>query len=109
MIQLRLMDADKSGAGLDVPVLLAFVGALLERNTRGGTMVVGPLDLGCSIEKLPDPVVIAEGVVENRAATQLMLVSARRALNELPDELWTRVSIESYKDLADAVFKGLTE
>ena len=108
-IQLRSMDADKSGAGLGLPVLLAFVGALLERNTRGGTIVVGPLNLGGSIEMLANPVAIAELAVDKQAATLLMPVSARRALNELPDELWTRVSIEFYKDLTDAVFKGLTE
>ena len=108
-IQLRSMDADKSGAGLGLPVLLAFVGALLERNTRGGTIVVGPLNLGGSIEMLANPVAIAELAVDKQAATLLMPVSARRALNELPDELWTRVSIEFYKDLTDAVFKGLME
>jgi len=108
-IQLRSMDADKTGGGLGLPVLLAFVGALLERNTRGGTIVVGPLNLGGSIEMLANPVAIAELAVDKQAATLLMPVSARRALNELPDELWTRVSIEFYKDLTDAVFKGLTE
>jgi ATP-dependent Lon protease len=38
-----------------------------------------------------------------------MPVSSRRQLNELPDELWTRISIEFYKDTADAVFKALVE
>lgn len=108
-IQLRSMDADKSGVGLGLPVLLAFVGSLLERNTRGGTIVVGPLNLGGSIEMLSNPVAIAELAVDKQASTLLMPVSARRALSELPDDMWTRVSIEFYKDLTDAVFKGLTE
>jgi len=108
-IQLRAMDADKGGAGLGLPVLLAFVGALLERNTRGGTIMVGPLNLGGSIEMLPNPVAIAELAVDKQATTLLMPVSARRALNELPDDLWTKISIEFYSDLTDAVFKGLTE
>jgi hypothetical protein len=34
-------------------------------------------------------------------------VSARRQLNDLPDELWTKINIEFYKDGADAVFKAL--
>ena len=38
-----------------------------------------------------------------------MPVSARRALNDLPDELWTKVNIEFYLDPADAVFKSLVE
>jgi predicted ATP-dependent Lon-type protease len=32
-----------------------------------------------------------------------------RQLNDLPDELWTKISIEFYKDPADAVFKALME
>ena len=39
----------------------------------------------------------------------LMPVAARRALNELPDDLWTRIKIEFYSDAADAVFKALAE
>ena len=34
--------------------------------------------------------------------------SARRQLNDLPDDLWTKINIE-YKDGADAVFKALVE
>ncbi len=108
-IQLRAMDADKSGAGLGLPVLVAMVGALLERNTRGGTIIVGPLNLGGSIEMLPNPVSIAELAVDKKATTLLMPISARRALNDLPDELWTKISIEFYSDPTDAVFKGLIE
>jgi predicted ATP-dependent Lon-type protease len=36
-------------------------------------------------------------------------LSTRRQLNDLPDDLWTRISIEFYKDAADAVFKALVE
>jgi ATP-dependent Lon protease len=32
-----------------------------------------------------------------------------RQLNDLPDDLWTRIGIEFYKDGADAVFKALVE
>jgi ATP-dependent Lon protease len=38
-----------------------------------------------------------------------MPVAARRQLNELPDELWTKVNIAFYKDAADAVFKALLQ
>ncbi len=108
-IQLRAMDADKTGSGLGLPVLLALVGALLERNTRGGMIVVGQLNLGGSVELVPNPVAIAELAVEKKAATLLMPVAARRALMELPDELWTKIGIEFYREPADAVFKGLAE
>lgn len=108
-IQLRTFDADKSGAGLGLPVLIALVGALLGRNTRGGTIIVGPLNLGGSLEIVPNPVAIAEMAVDKQAATLLMPVVSRRALNDLPDELWTKVNIEFYRDLSDAVFKSLGE
>jgi len=89
--------------------LVALVGGLLERHTRGGTIIVGPLNLGGSIEPLANPVAIAELAVDKHASTLLMPVTARRALNELPDDLWTKVNIEFYRDATDAVFKALDE
>ncbi len=106
-IQMRPMDADKSGIGLGLPVLVAFCGALLGRNTRGGTIVVGALNLGGSIEMLHNAVQIAELAVDKQTQTLLMPVSARRQLNDLPDDLWTKIGIEFYRDSADAVFKAL--
>jgi len=108
-IQMRSMDADKGGAGLGLPVLVALCGALLGRNTRGGTVVVGALNLGGSIEMIPNAVALAELAVDKQAQTLLMPVAARRQLNDLPDELWTKIKIEFYKDAADAVFKALVE
>jgi ATP-dependent Lon protease len=89
--------------------MLALVGGLLDRNTRGGTIIVGSLNLGGSIEMIPNAIAIAELAVEKQAKVLLMPVSARRGLNDLPDELWTKISIEFYKDLDDAVFKGLED
>lgn len=108
-IQLRAMDAEKSGIGLGLPVAIALVSGLLERNTRGGTIVVGPMNLGGSIEPLGNPIAIAELAVDKGAANLLMPVSARRQLNDLPDDVWTKVNIEFYKDMSDGVFKSLDE
>lgn len=108
-IQMRAMDADKSGSGLALPVLVALCGSLLGKNTRGGTIVVGGLNLGGSIDMIPNAIRIAELAIDKQAQTLLMPVSARRQLNDLPDELWTKISIEFYKDPADAVFKALVE
>ena len=108
-VQLRAMDADKSGAGLGLPVLAALVGALLQRNTRGGTIIVGPLNLGGSTDLVPRAVAMAELAVDRKADTLLMPISARRALSDLPDELWTKVGIEFYGDPVDGVFKALAE
>jgi ATP-dependent Lon protease len=108
-LQLRPFDADKSGAGVGLPVLIAMIGGLLERNTRGSTIVVGPLNLGGSLEMLQNPVSIVELAVDKQATTVLMPVSARRALNDLPDECWTKVNVEFYSEPTDAVFKALME
>ena len=108
-VQMRPMDADKSGSGIGLPVLVALCGALLGRNTRGGTIVVGALNLGGSIEMLPSAVRIAELAVDKQAQTLLVPVAARRQLNDLPDDLWTKINIEFYKDAADAVFKALED
>lgn len=108
-VQLRPMDADKTGTGIGLGVLVAMCGALLGRNTRGGTIIVGQLNLGGSIELVPNAVRIAELAVDKRAGTLLMPVSARKQLNELPDEIWTKINIEFYLDAPDAVFKALEE
>jgi len=108
-IQMRAIDADKSGNGLGLAVLVALCGSLLGRNTRGGTIVVGSLNLGGSIEMVTNPVRIAELAVDKQAQTLLMPVACRRQLAELPDDMWTRISIEFYKDSNDAVFKALVD
>jgi ATP-dependent Lon protease len=58
---------------------------------------------------IPNAVAMAEIAAEKKALTLLMPVAARRQLNDLPDEIWTKVSIEFYADAADAVFKSLVE
>ncbi len=108
-LQLRPLDAEKTGAGLGLPVLVAMIGGLLDRNTRGSTIMVGPLNLGGSLEMLQNPVAIVELAVDKQATTVLMPVSARRALNDLPDEYWTKTSIEFYGEPTDAVFRALME
>jgi ATP-dependent Lon protease len=108
-IQMRPMDADKAGEGLGIPVLIALCGSMLGRNTRGGTIVAGALNLGGSIEMIHNATRIAELAVDKQAQTLLMPVSARKQLNDLPDDLWTKLNIEFFKDAADAVFKALVD
>ena len=108
-IQMRPMDTDKTGEGLGVPVIVALCGSLLARNTRGGTIIAGALNLGGSIETIPNAIGIAELAIDKQAQTLLMPVSARRQLNDLPDELWTKINIEFYKDGPDGVFKALMD
>jgi len=108
-VQMRPFDSDRSGLALGLPVLVALVGSLLERGTRGGTIIVGSLSLGGSVEMITNPVRIAEMAAEKQATTLLLPVSARRALNDLPDDIWTKVKIEFYRDAVDGVFKALED
>lgn len=108
-VQMRALDNDKSGNGLGLAVLVALAGSLLERNTKGGIIVVGQLNLGGSIEPIAHPVSIAEIAAEKRAQVLLLPVAARRQLMDLPDDIWTKLRIEFYADGQDAVFKALQE
>lgn len=108
-VQMRAFDNDRSGTGLGLPVLVTLATALLERSTKGGLIVVGSLNLGGSTELIPNAVSIAEVAIEKQATTLLMPVAVRRQLNDLPDELWTKISIEFYSDPSDAFFKAISE
>jgi ATP-dependent Lon protease len=58
---------------------------------------------------IPTAVAIAELAVDKQAKVLLVPVSARRGLNDLPDDLAIKILIEFYKDPDDALFKGLEE
>ena len=108
-VQLRAMDTDRSGHGLGLPVLLSLCGSLIERSTKGGLIVVGALNLGGSVEIIPNPVAVAELAVEKGADQLLIPISARRQLLDLPDELATKVNTVFYADPADALMKAILE
>jgi ATP-dependent Lon protease len=108
-VQLRAMDADTSGHGLGLAMLVSLCGSLIERSVKGGLIIVGALNLGGSIEIISNPVAVAELAVEKGAITLLMPIASRRQLFELPDELATKISIEFYADSRDAFLKCLSE
>jgi ATP-dependent Lon protease len=108
-VQLRAMDSDTLGQGVGLGVLAALCGALLERSLKGGLIMVGALNLGGSVEMIPNPVAVAELAVEKGAMTLLMPISARKQLFDLPDALATKISIEFYADAKDAFLKALVE
>lgn len=108
-VQLRAMDADKSGSSLGLPVLVALVSSLLERNSKGGVILAGALNLGGSVEMIANPVALAELAYEKGATTLLLPVSARKQLFSLSDEIATKLNIEFYSESVDAVFKALEQ
>jgi len=108
-VQLRAFDAAKSGAGLGVAALLALCSSLLEKNFKGGLVVVGALNLGGSVDPIQNAVGIAELAAAKGAATLLMPISARKQLFELPDEIATKLNIQFYADSREALLKALLD
>jgi ATP-dependent Lon protease len=106
-VQLRAFDAARSGAGLGLPALLAFCGALLSKSLKGGLVAVGGLNLGGGLDAVPNAVDLAEAAGEKGALALLLPVNARRQLNDLSDDLATRLTILYYADAREALLKAL--
>lgn len=108
-VQLRALDASRSGSQLGVAVLLALCSALLGRSLRGGLVVVGGLNLGGGLEPLYNAVTVAELAVEKGAEMLLIPISARRQLNELSDEMAMKLNVIFYAEPREALQKALLE
>ena len=52
---------------------------------------------------------LVEIAVEKVAAHVLIPISARKQLNDLPDDVLTKITLFYYSDLRDALVKGLAE
>jgi ATP-dependent Lon protease len=68
---------------------------------------VGGLNLGGGVDPLHNAVNVAELAVEKGAMTLLVPISARRQLNDLSDEMATKISILYYADAREALLKSL--
>jgi ATP-dependent Lon protease len=108
-IQLRSFSSARSGAGTGMAALIAMATVLLEKNTKGGLVVVGQLNLGGSLDLIYDAINIAETAVEKGATTLLIPLNARKQLNELSDDMITKINIQYYTDLKDCLLKALAE
>jgi ATP-dependent Lon protease len=108
-IQLRAFDASKSGNGMGVAVLIGMCSALLGKNTKGGLVIVGQLNLGGSLDTVFNAVNLAEIAVEKGATTLLIPLNARKQLNDLSDDMITKINIQYYTDLKDCLIKTLMD
>ena len=106
-VQVRAFDTARGGAKVGVATLIALCSALLVKPLRGGLALVGEINLGGSIETVPNPVELAEIAVEKGARALLVPVAARRQMVDLSDDLATRLDVEYYKDAQDALLKSL--
>ncbi len=107
IVQLRAFDGARSGAYLGLPALLAFCSALLGKSLKGGLIAVGGLNLGGGLDPVYNAADVAELAVEKGATTLLIPISARRQLNELPDEMAIKLVILYYADAREALIKAL--
>ncbi len=108
-LQLRAFDASKSGNGMGMAVLMALCSAILEKGTKGGLIVIGQLNLGGSLDLVYNAVNLAELAVEKGATTLLIPLNARKQLNELSDDMITKINIQYYTDLRDCLVKALLD
>jgi ATP-dependent Lon protease len=108
-LQLRAFDVSRSGASLGLPVLLSLCGALLGKSLKGGLVSVGALNLGGTLDPVFNAVSVAELAVEKGAQTLLIPISARRQLNDLSDDMATKIAILYYADAREALLKALGE
>ena len=106
-VQLRAFSAARSGAALGLPALLAFCGTLLGKSLKGGLVAAGGLNLGGGLDPVYNAVGVAELAVEKGASLLLIPISARRQLNDLSDDMATKISVLYYADVKEALFKAL--
>lgn len=108
-VQLRAFDASKSGNGMGMAVLIGLCSSILEKNIKGGLVIVGQLNLGGSLDTIYNAVNLAELAVEKGATTLLIPLNARKQLNDLSDDMITKINIQYYTDLKDCLIKALLD
>ncbi len=108
-IQLRSFDTARTGAQIGVGVVIALCSALVGKNIRGGLIVVGGVNLGGSIERIANAVSVVEVAVEKGATTVLMPVATRKQLYDLSDDMATKVDVQFYLDVRDALLKAIVD
>ncbi len=90
-------------------VVIALCSALVGKNIRGGLIVVGGVNLGGSIERIANAVSVVEVAVEKGATTVLMPVATRKQLYDLSDDMATKVDVQFYLDVRDALLKAIVD
>ncbi len=104
-VQVRALTAVKGASSLGMPLLLALCSAALGRSLKGGVVIAGGMSVGGTVEPVYNALDMAELAAENGATAILLPVSSRRQLNEMSDDLASRLMVIYYKDPRDALFK----
>ena len=90
-------------------VLIALCSSVLEKSIKGGLVVVGNLNLGGSLDLVYNAINLGELAIEKGATTLLIPLNARKQLNDLSDDMITKINIQYYSDLRDCLIKALVE
>ena len=106
-VQLRTFDTSRSGSFLGLPALLALCSGLLGKSLKGGLAAVGGLNLGGASDPVHNAVSVAELAIERGATKLLVPISSRRQLNDLSDDMATKLGILYYADAGEALLKAL--
>ena len=88
---------------------MAVCSALINKNLRGGLVVVGSINLGGSIDPLPNAIDIVELAVEKGASVVLMPISSRKQLFDLSDDVATKITVVFYQDAREALLKAIAD
>lgn len=108
-VQVRALDASKSGADLGLPALLALASALIGKSLHGGMISVGGINLGGGIETIYNAASIVELAAEKGATSLLMPVATRRDVMNVSDEIAAKVDVRFYTDARDAFLKAIAD
>ncbi|MEP7142223.1 MAG: S16 family serine protease [Ferruginibacter sp.] len=102
-------DASKRGNGAGMAVLMAMCSAILEKSSKGGLVIIGQPNLGGSLDLVYNAVNLAELSIKKGATTILIPLNARKQLNELSDNMITKINIQYCTDLKDCLIKALLD
>jgi len=80
-----------------------------DKESQGRACGRGGLNLGGGIDPVHNAVSVAELAIEKGATTLLVPISARKELNELSDEMATKISILFYSDAREALLRALAD
>jgi len=94
---------------MGMAVLIGLCSSILEKNIKGGLVIVGQLNLGGSLDNVYNAVNLAELAVEKGASSILVPLNARKQLNDLSDSMITKINIQYYTDLQDCLVKALLD
>jgi ATP-dependent Lon protease len=76
---------------------------------KGGLVAVGGLNLGGGVDPVHNAVSVAELAIEKGATSLLIPVSARKELNNLSDDMATKIVVFYYNDIREALIKALAD